>query len=40
MTQIEENLATAGITPAIPAVLTHLGRTVPKWLIRLDGWIS
>jgi hypothetical protein len=36
MTQVEENLETAGITLGILAVLTHLGRAVPRWLVRLD----
>ena len=37
MTQVEENLETAGITLGILAVLTHLGRADPRWLIRLDA---
>jgi hypothetical protein len=35
--QVEENLETAGITLGIFAVLTHLSRAAPKWLIRLDA---
>ena len=37
MTQIEENLETAGISLGIVAVLTYLIRVMPEWVIRVEA---
>jgi hypothetical protein len=37
MTQVEENLETAGISLGIVAVLTYLIRVVPEWVIRVEA---
>ena len=37
MTQIEENLETAGISLGIVAVLTYFIRVMPEWVIRLEA---
>jgi hypothetical protein len=37
MTQIEENLETAGISLGIVAVLTYFIRVMPEWVIRVEA---
>ena len=37
MTQIEENLETAGISLGIVALLTYFIRVMPEWVIRVEA---